>query len=87
MSDLFETPIATGTPEAHNPGGKVMIPLAPDVTGRAEFGGPNDCYRYRLSPSQNGGKLALRCFSESRVTTVNKFIEIAVQDPRSRLKQ
>jgi hypothetical protein len=42
MNDLFETP------EEHNPGGKVMLPLAPDVTGGAVFGGPNDCFRYGL---------------------------------------
>ncbi len=34
-------------PAAHDPGGKAF-PLAPDVTGSAVFGGPLDCYRYRL---------------------------------------
>jgi hypothetical protein len=40
MSDLFDDLIATGTPEEHNPGGKVMIPLAAGVMGWATFGGP-----------------------------------------------
>jgi hypothetical protein len=39
------------------------------------------------SPSQNGGNLVTRYFPESRVAAANELIEIAVQDPCSRLKQ
>jgi hypothetical protein len=62
VSDLFDDLIATGTPEEHNPGGKVMIPLKPDVIGWATFGGPNDCYRYCLArswPSDKGTVLVI----------------------------
>lgn len=33
----------------HDPGGKVRIKLALDVKSNIVFGGPDDCYRYRLS--------------------------------------
>jgi Protein of unknown function (DUF1643) len=33
----------------HDPGGKVRIALTLDTTSKAVFGGPGDCYRYRLS--------------------------------------
>jgi hypothetical protein len=36
-------------PKKHDPGGKVRIALTLDVEGKAVFGGPGDCYRYRLS--------------------------------------
>jgi hypothetical protein len=36
-------------PKQHDPGGKVRIALTLDVKGKAVFGGPGDCYRYRLS--------------------------------------
>jgi hypothetical protein len=48
MSDLFDDLIATGTPDEHNPGGKVMIELAPDVVGGARFGGLDNRFRYSL---------------------------------------
>jgi len=32
----------------HDPGGKVRLTLALDVKSTAVFGGPDDCYRYRL---------------------------------------
>ncbi len=32
----------------HDPGGRRFVKLAPGVTGRAVFGGPMSCYRYRL---------------------------------------
>jgi hypothetical protein len=60
--DLFETLTATDTPVEHNPGGKVMIPLPPNVIGWATFGGPNDCYRYCLArswPSDKGTVLVI----------------------------
>lgn len=40
-------------PKKHDPGGKVRIVLPPDVKTRALFGGPGDCYRYRLSRTWN----------------------------------
>lgn len=42
MLDLFGA-----APAAHDPGGKLR-PLAAGITGSAVFGGPLDCYRYRL---------------------------------------
>ena len=33
----------------HDPGGKVRIPLPDHYAATAVFGGPNNCYRYRLS--------------------------------------
>jgi hypothetical protein len=33
----------------HDPGGKVRLALAIDIKGIAIFGGPSDCYRYRLT--------------------------------------
>lgn len=33
----------------HDPGGKVRVALPGDVIGRAQFWGPNDCYRLWLS--------------------------------------
>ncbi|MDB5358797.1 MAG: hypothetical protein JWO51_94 [Rhodospirillales bacterium] len=42
LPDLFGAP-----PAAHDPGGK-LLPLAAGITGSAVFGGPLDCYRYRL---------------------------------------
>jgi hypothetical protein len=33
----------------HDPGGKVRLALRVGVKGKAIFGGPGDCYRYRLS--------------------------------------
>jgi hypothetical protein len=41
---------------AHDPGGKVRIPLKPGVTGSAVFGGKADEYRYRLNRSWDSGK-------------------------------
>ena len=43
--DLFEE--AEVKPK-HDPGGKVRLALARDVISTAIFGGPADCYRYRL---------------------------------------
>ena len=40
-------------PKKHDPGGKVRIFLSPNVKTRAVFGGPGDCYRYRLSRTWN----------------------------------
>lgn len=37
-----------GIPHKHDPGGKVRLALSRDVKSSAVFGGPNDCYRYRL---------------------------------------
>ena len=38
-----------GIPQKHDPGGKVRLPLSPDVkSSDAVFGGPNKCYRYLL---------------------------------------
>lgn len=45
MSDLL-APLEAG---GHDPGGRRMRPLPFGVVGDAVFGGPNDCYRYRLS--------------------------------------
>lgn len=53
QTDLFS---AVG---AHDPGGKVAIRLATGVAGEAVFGGPNDCYRYRLSRIWAPGRVAL----------------------------
>jgi hypothetical protein len=37
-------------PKQHDPGGKVRLAIRPDVKGPPPvFGGPNDCYRYRLT--------------------------------------
>lgn len=33
----------------HDPGGKVRLALSVGVKGKAVFGGPSECYRYRLS--------------------------------------
>lgn len=41
-TDLFCGP-------AHDPGGRRAIPLPPGVTGTAIWGGPKDCYRYRVA--------------------------------------
>lgn len=39
----------TVTPRKHDPGGKVRLPLSPDVkSSDAVFGGPDKCYRYLL---------------------------------------
>lgn len=39
----------TGTPQKHDPGGKVRLAISPDVKiSTAIFGGPDDRYRYRL---------------------------------------
>jgi hypothetical protein len=35
-------------PTSHDPGGKVRLALKSDVRSTAVFGGPADCYRYRL---------------------------------------
>lgn len=37
-----------GIPQKHDPGGKVRLALSRDVKSSAVFGGPDDCYRYRL---------------------------------------
>ena len=37
-----------GIPQRHDPGGKVRLALSRDVKSSAVFGGPDDCYRYRL---------------------------------------
>lgn len=34
--------------EGHDPHCRALTPLAPGVRGSAVFGGPKDCYRYRL---------------------------------------
>ena len=45
--DLFnETQM---TRKKHEPGGKVRLALKHDVKSSAVFGGPSDCYRYRLT--------------------------------------
>jgi len=44
--ELFPEP--TMKPK-HDPGGKVRLVLSADVKTKAVFGGPGDCYRYRLS--------------------------------------
>jgi hypothetical protein len=36
-------------PKQHDPGGKVRIAVTLDIKSKAVFGGPEDCYRYRLS--------------------------------------
>src|ERR1035438_2008274 len=43
--DLFAM---AGIPQKHDPGGKVRLALGRDVKSSAVFGGPDDCYRYRL---------------------------------------
>jgi hypothetical protein len=35
-------------PTKHDPGGKIRLTLKSDVKSTAVFGGPADCYRYRL---------------------------------------
>jgi hypothetical protein len=38
-----------GVPQKHDPGGKVRLTISRDVRkSAAVFGGPDDCYRYRL---------------------------------------
>jgi hypothetical protein len=37
-----------GIPQKHDPGGKVRLAISRDVKSSAVFGGPDDCYRYRL---------------------------------------
>ena len=38
-----------GIPQKHDPGGKVRLAISHDVKDRSVvFGGPGDCYRYRL---------------------------------------
>ena len=38
-----------GIPQKHDPGGKVRLAISPDVKDSSVlFGGPHDCYRYRL---------------------------------------
>ena len=44
--ELFEEPRMVAK---HDPGGKVRLALSVGVKGKAVFGGPRDCYRYRLS--------------------------------------
>ena len=44
--ELFEEPHMVAK---HDPGGKVRLALSVGVKGKAVFGGPSDCYRYRLS--------------------------------------
>lgn len=45
--DLFnETQM---TRKKHDPGGKVRLALKHDVKSTSVFGGPSDCYRYRLT--------------------------------------
>lgn len=51
--DLF--PDAQMKPK-HDPGGKVRIALTLDVKTKAVFGGPSDCYRYRLSRTWDENK-------------------------------
>ena len=46
MRDLF------GAPDTHNPGGKAL-PLPAGVMASAIYGGPGDCYRYRLDWTWN----------------------------------
>ena len=43
-------------PKKHDPGGKVRIALRLDIKTEAVFGGPGDCYRYRLSRTWEDGK-------------------------------
>lgn len=40
----------------HDPGGKVRLALAGGVESSAVFGGPNDCYRYRLVRVWDAGR-------------------------------
>ena len=40
----------------HDPGGKVRLALTFDVKSSAIFGGPADCYRYRLQRTWDEGK-------------------------------
>lgn len=44
---------------AHDPGGRRMIALPPFVLTSAVFGGPGDCYRYRLSRTWGPGPACL----------------------------
>ena len=44
--ELFEEPHMVAK---HDPGGKIRLALRVGVRGKAVFGGPSDCYRYRLS--------------------------------------
>src|ERR1700722_2956914 len=44
--ELFEEPHMVAK---HDPGGKVRLALSVGVKGKGVFGGPRDCYRYRLS--------------------------------------
>ena len=43
-------------PATHDPGGKVRLALAHDVKSTAKFGGPGDCYRYRLKRTWDASK-------------------------------
>lgn len=49
MNELFPPP------KQHNPGGKRTIRLPPSVISDASFGGPANCYRYRLIRIWNPG--------------------------------
>jgi hypothetical protein len=46
-----------GIPQKHDPGGKVRLAIPPDVEDRSVvFGGPGDCYRYRLTRTWDKAK-------------------------------
>jgi hypothetical protein len=46
-----------GIPQKHDPGGKVRLAIPLDVNDRsAVFGGPGDCYRYRLTRTWDKAK-------------------------------
>lgn len=68
----------------HDPGGKSVWRLPPDTQGGAEFGGPGDCYRYKLFRRWAAGPVCLfgmmNC-SEARADvndpTVSKVCQMA----------
>ncbi len=59
----------------HDPGGKVRLVVASGVDSSAVFGGPGDCYRYRLVRTWEPGPLVM--FLMMNPSTAN----IAVDDP------
>ena len=60
----------------------MLPPISTESAGDAEWN-----YRCSRNPSQDGGNLVTGCFPEFRVSAAKELIEIAVQDPCSRLKQ
>jgi hypothetical protein len=51
--DFIDMPKPKGK---HDPGGKTRIKIRIDVKSSVIFGGPEDCYRYRLVRTWDGGK-------------------------------